>query len=59
MTKQHNNINKASNKAHTAQINFFLHKELHEALKEAAKVRSVPVSRLCRQAIDNYLETEL
>lgn len=52
-------LNLMPNNRHTAHVNFFIHPELYQALKEAANVRNVPVSRLYRQALDLYLETEL
>jgi hypothetical protein len=52
-------LNLMPNNRHTAHVNFFVHPELYKALKDAANVRKVPVSRLYRQALHLYLETEL
>jgi predicted DNA binding CopG/RHH family protein len=57
--QKHPDILKASNKAHTAHINLFVHPQLQQAIKQAAKAQNVPVSRLYRQALELYTETVL
>jgi hypothetical protein len=56
--KQHNIIT-ASNKGHKRIISVWVHPELETVMKEAAKARNVPVSRLYRAALECYSETIL
>lgn len=57
--KQPDKIILAPKNGHTKQITLFVHPELVQVLKTAAKVRNVPVSRLYRAAIECYSETVL
>jgi hypothetical protein len=49
----------AKKNGHTKIISFWVHPELETVMKEAAKARNVPVSRLYRAALECYTETIL
>ena len=52
-------LNTANLKQAKTAVFFYHDREFSDTLKKEAQKRGVPVSRLLRQAVDSYLETEL